>query len=337
MQIPDSANNAVLLKIDSTSCYNVGGSSSLPTGSWQWVNYNDGSSSNAISLSLTAGSHTFQFVGTYAGVEVDRVLAVPGISCTPTGTGDNCTTVMPPSTPSGVTAAATSSNSVTISWTASTDTGGPGLGGYYIYRGGTQVGTASAAATSYVDNTVSPATLYSYTLKAYDTLSNLSAASSAAMVTTPNSAQAPTVSLTALPNNTKLTGSAYSVSASATPASGNTVSQVQLLMGATVVQTFTTAPYTFSLNTLSYRDGSYTLTVKATDNHGNVGTAVSTVLITNGDFNNDNKVSISDLSILAANWNKQSGATYSQGDLNGDGKVTIGDLSILANSWNATW
>ena len=39
MQIPDSADNGILLNIDNTSCYNVGANSSLATGSWQWVNY----------------------------------------------------------------------------------------------------------------------------------------------------------------------------------------------------------------------------------------------------------------------------------------------------------
>lgn len=337
MQIPDSSDNAILLKIDNTSCYNVGANSSLPTSTWEWVNYSDGSSANAISLSLSAGSHTLEFVGTYAGVEVDRVLAVPGTSCTPTGTGDNCTMVTPPATPNNVAATANSSTSVGVTWNASTDSGGPGLGGYYILRGGVQIGSVNASTTTYTDTTVTAGTQYSYTIEAYDTSGNVSAASAAATVTTPSgSAQAPTVSLSSFPNNTVVHGS-NNLSATVTPASGSTITQVQLLVNSAVVQTLTSAPYTFALNTLNYKDGSNTVTIQATDSHGNVGVSTVTAMVSNGDLNGDNKVGISDLSIMAGNWNKQSGATYSQGDLNGDGKVTISDLSVLANNWGSSW
>ena len=55
----------------------------------------------------------------------------------------------------------------------------------------------------------------------------------------------------------------------------------------------------------------------------------SNVLYANG----DGKVGINDLSALATNFNKQSGATRAEGDLNGDGKVNIIDLSIMASNW----
>ncbi|HSX14444.1 MAG TPA: right-handed parallel beta-helix repeat-containing protein [Candidatus Saccharimonadales bacterium] len=53
---------------------------------------------------------------------------------------------------------------------------------------------------------------------------------------------------------------------------------------------------------------------------------------TNADINNDGKVDVSDLSILASNYGL-GGKTFSQGDLNGDGYVTILDISILAANW----
>jgi len=340
LEIPDSSDNAVLLNVDNnTSCYNVGDSSSLPVGSWEWVDYNDGSTSNVINLTLSAGTHTFEFVGTDPNVEIDRILAVPtSDSCTPTGTGDNCTQVTPPPTPSSVNATANSSTSVTVTWSASDDSGGPGLGGYYILRGGVQVGSVGASTTSYTDTNVSAGTQYSYTVEAYDTAGNISAASSAASVTTPSSgAQSPTVGLASLPNDTALHGSADTITATATPVSGNTIAQVQLLVNSTVVQTLTSSPYTFSLSTIGYKDGTYSVAVKATDNHGNVGTTTTTVYVTNGDLNGDSKVGISDLSIMASNWGKKTGATYAQGDVNGDGAVNISDLSILANSWGQSW
>jgi hypothetical protein len=53
----------------------------------------------------------------------------------------------------------------------------------------------------------------------------------------------------------------------------------------------------------------------------------------NGDANVDGRVDVGDLGILAANYGKTSGATWSQGDFNGDGKVDVGDLGILAANY----
>lgn len=243
MEIPDSTNNTILLKVDNTNCYNVGADSSLPTGSWQWVNYYDGTTSNKIQLSLTAGSHTLTFVGTDPGVEIDRIMALSDATCTPTGTGTNCeqTTSNPPTT---------------------------------AISGG-------ASSGSLLSKTVS-------------------------------------------------------ISATATPDTGNSISQVQLLLDGSVVQTDTSSPYSFSLNTLNYKDGSHSLVVKATDNQSLAGSSTVNVLITNGDLNGDRKVNISDLSVMAANWGSTS-ATAAQGDLNGDGKVNVSDLSVLANNWQLSW
>ncbi len=55
---------------------------------------------------------------------------------------------IPPSAPSGLTATATSSSSVSLSWTASTDN--VGVTGYNIFRNGIQIGTSTT--TSYTDN-----------------------------------------------------------------------------------------------------------------------------------------------------------------------------------------
>jgi hypothetical protein len=54
-----------------------------------------------------------------------------------------------------------------------------------------------------------------------------------------------------------------------------------------------------------------------------------------GDANDDGKVDVSDLGILAANYGRTSGATWGQGDFNGDGKVDVSDLGILAAHYGA--
>lgn len=64
------------------------------------------------------------------------------------------------------------STSVDLSWTAATDVGGPGIGGYLIYRDGGQIQSVSAGTFSYHDPGRSPGTLYTYNVRAFD-LNNL--------------------------------------------------------------------------------------------------------------------------------------------------------------------
>lgn len=103
-----------------------------------------------------------------------------------------------PSVPTGVTATAISSTQVNVTWTASTDTGGSGLAGYRIYRGGTLLGTSATA--SYTDVAVVGSTAYSYKVASYDNAANASAQSPvAATVTTPAGPPAvPTLSTSAV-------------------------------------------------------------------------------------------------------------------------------------------
>lgn len=301
------------------------------TGPWQWFAYWYGScgqlpSDPTTGKSMPAGACQVDFSHWQSDWQQDA------------GSVQNLNS--PPTTPQSVTATANSSTSVTVSWGASDDTGGPGLGGYYVLRNGTQVGTASSSATTYTDTTAAANTQYSYTVEAYDSAAppDISAQSGAAVVTTPASGQAPSLSLS-LTNNANVRGTGQTVNVTATPFSGNSITQTQLLLdgSGTALQTLTASPYNFTLNTLGLSDGSHTLTIKATDNHNNIGTQTITVMVTNGDFNGDGKISISDLAIMAGNWNKQSGATYAQGDINGDGKVTISDLSTLAANWGKSW
>ncbi|WP_413789322.1 discoidin domain-containing protein [Paenibacillus tyrfis] len=79
-----------------------------------------------------------------------------------------------------MTATAVSSSQVNLSWTASTDN--VGVKEYKIYRGSTEVGTATG--TSYSDTGLNPSTTYSYTVKAFDAAGNASANSNTASATT---------------------------------------------------------------------------------------------------------------------------------------------------------
>ncbi|MEV7404115.1 glycoside hydrolase family 6 protein [Streptomyces sp. NPDC091267] len=104
--------------------------------------------------------------------------AYPPLDGTPGGGGDDDTQA--PTAPTGVTATAKTSSSVSLSWTASTDD--TGVTGYDVYRGGTKVG--SSTTTSYTDTGLTASTAYSYTVKAKDAAGNVSAASGALSATT---------------------------------------------------------------------------------------------------------------------------------------------------------
>ncbi len=89
----------------------------------------------------------------------------------------------PPTVPSGLTSSAKTDTSVSLSWTASTDN--VAVSGYEIYRNGLKIGTSSAI--TYTDTGLSVANTYSYSVKAYDTANNRSAASTILNVTTNSS------------------------------------------------------------------------------------------------------------------------------------------------------
>jgi hypothetical protein len=70
---------------------------------------------------------------------------------------------------------------VTLAWSASTDDAS-GVTGYQVFRGTTQVGTASGL--TFTDTGLSPSTTYSYTVRAVDATAKVSAPSTAVNATT---------------------------------------------------------------------------------------------------------------------------------------------------------
>jgi chitodextrinase len=86
----------------------------------------------------------------------------------------------PPTTPTGLTAAAAGSSGANLSWSASTDN--VGVTRYIVRRNGVQV--ATPATTSYADAGLSAATTYNYTVAARDAAGNISPISASVSVTT---------------------------------------------------------------------------------------------------------------------------------------------------------
>ena len=106
LQSPSSSVNSIFLQVDPPQaspatvgpCFTVGGASITPN-TWTWDNYQNGSTSQVMQVTLPAGSHTLYLIGTEPGIQVDNILLLSDASCVPTGTGTNCTTGQPDTTP----------------------------------------------------------------------------------------------------------------------------------------------------------------------------------------------------------------------------------------------
>jgi len=97
--------------------------------------------------------------------------------------GDSGPDTTPPTAPTNLTAVASSSSELDLSWTASTDNGGgDAIAGYKIFRAGSQVGTSTL--TTYADTSLTASTTYTYVVKAFDAAGNVSSASNTATSTT---------------------------------------------------------------------------------------------------------------------------------------------------------
>ena len=91
----------------------------------------------------------------------------------------------PPSKPSGLSATATSWNTIRLAWTVTNDAGGSGLASYRIMRGTNLVATIPATQNpSYNVSGLQPSTAYSHSIIAVDGAGNLSTQSALASATT---------------------------------------------------------------------------------------------------------------------------------------------------------
>ena len=92
----------------------------------------------------------------------------------------------PPTTPGAPTAAAVTATGATLSWAASTDSGGSGLAGYNVYRrqGTTDTLVAQSTTNSVTLTGLTPATQHVLVVRARDNAGNLSAPSATVTFTT---------------------------------------------------------------------------------------------------------------------------------------------------------
>lgn len=188
------------------------------------------------------------------------------VSVTISNSGGTDTT--PPSTPSALTASAVSTSEINLAWDASTDN--VGVAGYYVFRDGSQV--ASATSTSYLDSGLTPGTTHSYSVEAFDVAGNVSAASGSASATTPGvDATAPTAptNLAASVIDSAQVNLSWSASTDNVGVAGYQIFRNGFRIGTTATTAFadtTVAPST-----------KYSYYIEAFDATGNLSTASSQV------------------------------------------------------------
>lgn len=199
----------------------------------------------------------------FVGLDHQVKLGANGMSLTDRYGGTSDTVA--PSVPTGLAVAGTTTGSVSLTWTASTDNSGT-VAGYDVYRGATKVGTS--ATPSYVDTGLAAGTTYSYTVRAFDAAGNVSAASAARTATTttgPADTVAPSV-----PAGLAVTGTttgSVSLTWAASSDNSGTVAGYDVYRGGAKVGTSATPSY---VDTGLAPGTAYTYAVRAFDAAGNV-------------------------------------------------------------------
>ena len=175
-----------------------------------------------------------------------------------------------PTVPTSLVSSSITPTSFTLSWTASTDN--IGVVSYEVFKGGISYGTSITTSLSITGLT--PATAYSMTVKAKDAAGNVSAASTALVVTTSSDTQAPTAP-TAL-TSSAITATSFTLSWTA---STDNVGVTSYEVFRETTSCGTTASTSLSVTGLTAATA-YTMTVKAKDAAGNVSTASTALIVT---------------------------------------------------------
>ena len=146
---------------------------------------------------------------------------------------------------------------------------------FYVGSSTYPFGTASPHnGTFSAQTSFSYAGQYVLTARAYDAVGNVGTSQQLTVTVVPELTP-PSVSLTAPASGVTLSGT---VTLSADASDPSSVSRVEFLVDGTPLGTDTLRPYSFSWDTLTVAGGSHTLTARATDTHGNVGTSTPVIV-----------------------------------------------------------
>jgi chitodextrinase len=255
------------------------------------------------------------------------------------GSSGGGTNPTPPSVPTGLQATSATDSSISLSWTASSDSSGPGIGGYYIFRNGNLVKTSTDTGTTYTDTGLSPSTSYAYKVEAYDT-NNLASSASTTLNTSTTADNTPPTAPTGLTAGI-ITSSSIALTWNASTDNVSVSGYYVYVNGTKEGPYSTTSASLSSLNSSTQ----YTIYVVAFDPSNNISShsqSISPTTLANTppptctpDFANKGTSGIQDAEIMFAHW-KLSPATCSDGDINNDGIVNIQDAQILfsVQYWN---
>src|SRR6186713_2099281 len=192
-----------------------------------------------------------------------------------------------PSVPAGLMAPSTTSSSISLTWTPSTDN--VGVTGYQILRapgtsGGSfaQVGTSTSA--SFVNSGLAASTTFRYQVRATDAAGNVSAVSNTVTATTQSGGgdtQAPSTpaNLTASSTTASSISLAWSASTDNVGVTGYQILRAPGTTGGTFTQIGTSATTSF-VNSGLTANTSFRYQVRATDAAGNVSAVSNTVTAT---------------------------------------------------------
>lgn len=269
MMAADSSNNAINLQIDASTCYNVGDGSAIPANTWTWVNYADGATGTPITVSLSAGTHTFKYIGTDPGVTVDRVILYSDTSCVPTGTGNNCQTG--DSTPPTVSLVSPANNATVTGITTlnASASDSSGIAQVRFLLDGTVIATDTSSPYSYSwDSSSASNGAHALTAQAVDNAGNTTT-SSTVNVTVSNTV--PCTANPSVPGNfrsTSTTSSTVSLAWNAsTPGTGCTMQGYKIYRGGNLVTTVTSGTTYTDTGLVPSTTYSYTVAALDTSNH----------------------------------------------------------------------
>ena len=196
-----------------------------------------------------------------------------------TGGGDT----QAPTAPGGLTASSTTSSSVSLAWTASTDN--VGVTGYQVLRapgasGGTFTQVATSTTPSFTNSGLTASTTYRFQVRAVDAAGNTSAVSNTVTAMTQGGGgdtQAPTAPANLAATTTSSSASlTWSASTDNVGVTGYQVLRAPGASGGTFAQVGTSTTTSFTNSGLS-ASTTYRYQVRATDAAGNVSAVSNTV------------------------------------------------------------
>ncbi len=226
---------------------------------------------------LAVGATTsFGWIGAPGGVAPSNC-TLNGGSCDAGGTVDSTA----PTTPSNLTSPSKTTTSISLSWGASTDSGGSGLAGYNVYRNGSATPTGQVTGTTFTDTGLSANTTYTYTVRARDGAGNLSPNSNQISVTT-NTSSADTTAPSVPANLTSPGKSSSSIDLSwgaSTDTGGSGLAGYNVYRNGAATPAAQVTGTTFTDTGLA-ASTAYTYTVRARDGAGNLSGPSNQISVT---------------------------------------------------------